>query len=124
MVILVVELSGSASAVARLLPTLASPRPRILRSEDAVHGIEGFIALPIGPEGGERWGAIVLGVELLAAEDDGALKLLADAVAPDLAGAGDAPAGREPVTDLPNRSSFYRVLGSRFSADRTLTVLV
>ena len=125
MVILVVELSGSASAVARLLPTLASPRPRILRSEDAVHGIEGFIAVPIGPEGGERWGAIVLGgVELLAAEDDDALKLLTDAVAPALAGAGDAPAGREPVTDLPNRSSLYRVLGSRLSADRTLTVLV
>jgi HD-GYP domain-containing protein (c-di-GMP phosphodiesterase class II) len=97
---------------------------RVLRSEDAVHGIEGFIAVPIGPEGGERWGAIVLGGKEFDAAEERALKLLADAVAPALAGAGDAPAGRDPVTGLPNRSSLYRVLGSRLSADRTLTVLV
>jgi hypothetical protein len=97
---------------------------RVLRSEDAIHGIEGFIAVPIGPEGGERWGAIVLGGKEFDAAEERALKLLADAVAPALAGAGDAPAGRDPVTGLPNRSSLYRVLGSRLSADRTLTVLV
>jgi diguanylate cyclase (GGDEF)-like protein len=97
---------------------------RVLRSEDAVHGIEGFIAVPIVSEGGERWGAIVLGGEEFDDAEERVLKLLADTVAPALAGAGDAPAGRDPVTGLPNRSSLYRVLGSRLSADRTLTVLV
>ena len=97
---------------------------KVLRSEDAVHGIEGFIAVPVGPEGGERWGAIVLGGKEFDAAEERALKLLADTVAPTLARAGDAPAGRDPVTGLPNRSSLYRVLGSRLSRDRTLTVLV
>jgi HD-GYP domain-containing protein (c-di-GMP phosphodiesterase class II) len=96
---------------------------RVLRSEDAIHGIEGFIAVPIGPEGGKRWGAIVLGGKEFDAAEERALKLLADAAAPAFAGSGDAPAGRDPVTGLPNRSSLYRVLGSRLSADRTLTVL-
>ena len=97
---------------------------KVLRREYAVHGIEGFIAVPIGPEGGERWGAIVLGGKEFDDAEERALKLLADAVAPALAGASDAPAGRDPVTGLPNRSSLYRVLGSRLSADRPPTVLV
>lgn len=97
---------------------------RVLRSEDAVHGIEGFIAVPVGPEGGERWGAIVLGGKEFDAAEERALKLLADAAAPALARAGEAPAGRDPVTGLPNRSSLRRVLGSRLSRDRALTVLV
>jgi diguanylate cyclase (GGDEF)-like protein/putative nucleotidyltransferase with HDIG domain len=97
---------------------------RVLRSEEVVHGIEGFVAVPIGPEGGERWGAIVLGGKAFDDAEVRALKLLADAVAPALEGAGEAPAGRDPVTGLPNRSSLHRVLDRRLSQSRTLTVLV
>lgn len=97
---------------------------KVLRGEDAVHGIEGFISVPICPDGDERWGAIVLGGKEFDDAEEHALKLVADAVAPALVGARDAPAGRDPATGLPNSLSLYRVLGDRLSGDRSLTVLV
>lgn len=96
---------------------------KVLRSEQAIHGIEGFIAAPIGVEDAEKWGAIVLGGKAFDDAEERALGLLADAVAPVLEGAGDAPAGKDPMTGLPNRSSLYRVLDQQLARDRALTVL-
>ena len=97
---------------------------RIVRSEEAVGGIQSFVAVPVGAAGGERWGAIVLGGEGFDDADERTLGLLAAAVAPALQGADDAPAGRDPVTGLPNRASLHRVLGGRLSESRALTLLV
>jgi diguanylate cyclase (GGDEF)-like protein len=97
---------------------------RILRDEETVHDLEGFMAVPIGLEGGEKWGAIVLGGKRFDAVEERALKLLADTVAPALAGADGSPAGRDSVTGLPNRSSLRRVLGRQLSRGRALTVLM
>jgi hypothetical protein len=36
----------------------------VVRSDDAIHGIEGFVAVPIGRAGGEMWGAVVLGKDV------------------------------------------------------------
>lgn len=96
---------------------------RILRSEEAAHGVGGFVAVPLGPTE-RRWGALVLGGKEFDAEDERALRLLADAAAPALEGAAAAPSGRDPVTGLPNSSSLHRVLNHELSRGRALTVLV
>lgn len=95
---------------------------KVLRDGEAVHGLEAFMAAPVGVDD-ENWGAIVLGGKAFDAAEERALKLLADAVAPVLESAGDAPAGKDSVTGLPNRSSLYRVLDRQLSRGRALTVL-
>jgi diguanylate cyclase (GGDEF)-like protein len=94
-----------------------------VRSEETIHGIEGFIAVPVGSAEGEKWGAIVLGGKDFGAEEERALKLLAEGVAPTLEGAGEAPGGLDQLTGLPNRASLRRVLGRELSSGRALTVL-
>ncbi len=94
-----------------------------VRSDESVHGIEGFMAVPLGPEKGEKWGAIVVGGGRFDAEDERALKLLAGAVARVLEEAGDSPGGLDQVSGLPNRASLHRVLRRELSRGRTLTVL-
>ena len=42
----------------------------VVRSDDAIHGIEGFVAVPIGQAGGETWGAVVLGGKTFGAEEE------------------------------------------------------
>lgn len=96
---------------------------KVLRDRGTVHGIDGFIAVPIGTKDGEKWGAIVLGGKDFDVDEERALTLLAGAVAPALAGTGDAPAGRDPVTGLPNRASLRRVLIRQLSRGRAVTVL-
>ena len=94
-----------------------------VRSEETIHGIKGFIAVPVGSVEGEKWGAVVLGGQDFGAEEERALKLLAEGVAPALESAGDSPGGLDQLTRLPNRASLRRVLGRELSSGRALTVL-
>jgi len=95
-----------------------------VRSEEEVLGIEGFLAVPVGPEEGEKWGAVIVGGGEFGAEEERALKLLAEGIAPALENAEDAPGGLDQLTGLPNRASLYRVLWRELSQGRALTVLL
>lgn len=95
-----------------------------VRSEEEIHGIEGFVAVPVGPEEGEKWGAVIVGGKEFGAEEERALKLLADGIAPALENVEDAPGGLDQLTGLPNRASLYRVLWRELSHGRALTVLL
>lgn len=95
----------------------------VVRSEDAIHGIEGFVAMPIGPAEDETWGAMVLGGKKFGAEEERALKLLAAGVAPALENADAAPGGLDQLSGLPNRASLHRVLRRELSHGGSLTVL-
>jgi diguanylate cyclase (GGDEF)-like protein len=95
----------------------------IVRSEETIHGIKGFVAVPMGPAEGERSGAIVLGGKAFGAEDERALKLLAAGVAPALENMDEAPGGLDWLTGLPNRASLLQVLRRELSYGGTLTVL-
>ena len=95
----------------------------VVRSEEAIHGIEGFVAVPLGPTEGERWGAMVLGGGSFGDEEERALKLLSQAVTPALKNADRAPGGLDQLSGLPNRVSLLRVLRRELSYGRRLTVL-
>ncbi len=95
----------------------------VVRSDEAVRGIEGFLAVPVGPPEGEKWGAIVVGGRRFGDEEERALRLLAAGVAPALERAGEAPGGLDQLSGLPNRESLRRVLRRELAQGRTLTVL-
>ncbi len=95
----------------------------VVRSEETIHGMEGFVAVPIGPAEGERCGAIILGGGGFGAEEERALKLLAEAVAPALENIDEAPGGLDQLSGLPNRASLLRVLRRELSYGGRLTVL-
>jgi putative nucleotidyltransferase with HDIG domain len=94
-----------------------------VRSDEEIHGIEGFMAVPLGAEEEENWGAVIVGGGEYGAEEERALKLLAGKAAPALQNAGDAPGGLDQLTGLPNRASLRRVLRQELSSGRPLTVL-
>jgi putative nucleotidyltransferase with HDIG domain len=95
-----------------------------VRSDEAVRGIEGFLAVPLGVSGGEKWGAIVVGGRWFGDEQERALQSLSAAVAPALErGAEEAPGGRDQISGLPDRESLRRVLRRELVGGRTLTVL-
>jgi diguanylate cyclase (GGDEF)-like protein/putative nucleotidyltransferase with HDIG domain len=93
-----------------------------VRSEEEIHGIQGFMAVPIGLED-EKWGAVIVGGGEYGAEEERVLKLLTKGIAAVLEGAGDAPGGLDQLTGLPNRASLHRVLRRELSYGRTHTVL-
>ena len=95
----------------------------VVRSDEKIHGIEGFIAVPIGTAEGERWGAMVLGGGDFGAKEERALKLLARGVAPALENMDEAPGGMDQLSGLPNRASLLRVLRRELSYGGALTVL-
>src|SRR5215213_1996798 len=94
-----------------------------VRSEEEIHGIEGFIAIPLGTGEDEKWGAVIVGGGEYGAEEERVLKLLAEGISPALEDAGDAPGGLDQLTGLPNRASLHRVLRRDLSYGRPLTVL-
>ena len=94
-----------------------------VRSEEGVYGIEGFMAVPLGTDEEEKWGAVIVGGGEYGAEEERALKLLAGRMGPVLEDAGDAPGGLDQLTGLPNRASLRRVLRRELSYGRPLTVL-
>jgi HD-GYP domain-containing protein (c-di-GMP phosphodiesterase class II) len=94
-----------------------------VRSEEEIHGIEGFMAIPLGTGDDEKWGAVIVGGGEYGAEEERVLKLLAGGIGRALEDAGDAPGGLDQLTGLPNRASLRRVLRRELSYDRPLTVL-
>ena len=94
-----------------------------VRSEEEIHGIKGFMAIPLGTDEDEKWGAVIVGGGEYGAEEERALKLLAGGIGPALEDAGEAPGGLDQVTGLPNRASLRRVLRRELSYGRALTVL-
>jgi HD-GYP domain-containing protein (c-di-GMP phosphodiesterase class II) len=92
-------------------------------SEEEIHGIEGFMAIPLGTHEDERWGAVIVGGGEYGAEEERVLKLLAGGIGSALEDAGDAPGGLDQLTGLPNRASLHRVLRRELSYGRPLTVL-
>lgn len=96
----------------------------VVRSNETVRGIEGFLAVPVGSPGGEKWGALVVGGRGFDAEDERVLTLLAGGVAPALEAMGDSPGGLDQLSGLPNRESLRRVLRQELSQGRALTVVL
>jgi HD-GYP domain-containing protein (c-di-GMP phosphodiesterase class II) len=94
-----------------------------VRSEEEIHGIEGFMAIPLGSDEDEKWGAVIVGGGEYGTEEERVLKLLAGGIGPALEDAGDAPGGLDQLTGLPNRASLHRVLRQELSYSRPLTVL-
>src|SRR5215204_5606225 len=94
-----------------------------VRSEEEIHGIESFMAVPLGTGEDEKWGAVIVGGGEYGAEEERVLKLLAEGIGPPLEAAGDAPGGLDQLTGLPNRASLHRVLRRELSYGRQLTVL-
>src|ERR671913_1748909 len=94
-----------------------------VRSEEEIHGIEGFMAVPLGTDEEEKWGAVIVGGGEYGAEEERVLKLLAGGIGTALEDAGDAPGGLDQLTGLPNRASLHRVLRRELSNGRPLTVL-
>jgi diguanylate cyclase (GGDEF)-like protein len=94
-----------------------------VRSDEEIHGIEGYMAVPLGADEDEKWGAIIVGGGEYGVEEERALKLLAAGVATALDEGGDAPGGLDQLTGLPNRASLRRVLRRELSSGRPLTVL-
>src|SRR5215208_3144143 len=92
-----------------------------VRSEEEIHGIEGFMAIPLGTGEVERWGAVIVGGGEYGAEEERVLKLLAGGIGPALEDAGDAPGGLDQLTGLPNRASLHRVLRRELSDGKPLT---
>jgi HD-GYP domain-containing protein (c-di-GMP phosphodiesterase class II) len=94
-----------------------------VRIEEEIHGIEGFMAIPLGTGEDEKWGAVIVGGGEYGAEEERVLKLLAEGIGPALEVAGDAPGGLDQLTGLPNRASLHRVLRRELSYGKPLTVL-
>jgi HD-GYP domain-containing protein (c-di-GMP phosphodiesterase class II) len=94
-----------------------------VHTDEEIHGIKGFMALPLGADEGEKWGAVIVGGGEYGAEEERAMKLLAGKVAPALENAADAPGGIDQLTGLPNRASLRRVLRQELASGRPLTVL-
>src|SRR5215204_570998 len=94
-----------------------------VRSEEEIHGIEGFMAIPLGTGEDEKWGSVIVGGGEYGAEEERVLKLLAGGIGPALEDAGDAPGGLDQLTGLPNRASLHRVLRRELSYGKPLTVL-
>ena len=92
------------------------------RSEEKIHGIEGFLAVPVDSAGGGGWGAVVVGGGEFGVEEERVLGLISAAAGPALEAAEDAPGGRDPVSGLPNHASLHRVLRRELSLGRALTV--
>ena len=94
-----------------------------VRSEEEIHGIVGFMAIPLGSDEDEKWGAVIVGGGEYGTEEERVLKLLAGGIGPALEDAGDAPGGLDQLTGLPNSASLHRVLRQELSYSRPLTVL-
>jgi HD-GYP domain-containing protein (c-di-GMP phosphodiesterase class II) len=94
-----------------------------VRSEEEIHGIECFMAIPLGSGEDEKWGAVIVGGGEYGAEEERVLKLLAEGIGPPLEAAGDAPGGLDQLTGLPNRASLHRVLRRELSYGKLLTIL-
>ncbi|QIN84357.1 HD domain-containing protein [Rubrobacter tropicus] len=94
-----------------------------VRLDGGVHGMEGFVAVPVGSPDEEKWGAIVVGGGRVGAEEERELLRLAAEVRPALERRPDAAGGTDPSSGLPNASSLARVLRRELSAGVAPAVL-
>ena len=92
-----------------------------VRSEEEIHGIQGFLAVPLG-QGDDVRGAVIVGGGGFGPGAERVLALISEAAVPALEAAREAPGGRDPVTGLPNRVSLHRILRREIPRGRTLTV--
>ena len=97
---------------------------KVQRSGETVHGIKGFVAVPLTSAKGEGVGAVVAGGKQFSPQEERILGLLAAMTAAALERAEDAPGGRDPTSKLPNRASLERVLKRDLSQVKSLTMLV
>ena len=91
--------------------------------EEDLHGTKGFTAIPIVSTNGSQ-GALIVGGREFDAEDERVLRLISEQTASAFEGLRYAPAGRDPVSGLPNRSSLHHVLQKELSLGTGVTVLV
>ncbi|CAN5806228.1 hypothetical protein BH23ACT11_BH23ACT11_00940 [soil metagenome] len=96
----------------------------IVREEVALPRLQGIVAVPIVSREGRGLGAIVIGGSALSPREEYSLTLLSTEVASVLEEAEDAPAGREPVSGLPNLTSLKRVLDREVSSRNAITLLM
>jgi HD-GYP domain-containing protein (c-di-GMP phosphodiesterase class II) len=101
----------------------ASRTTEVQRTDEAIHGVKGFLAVPLVSDDGTGPGAIVVGGGDLGVEEEHLLVLLAAELAPALREAGNAPDGRDDLTGLPNHGSLLRVLKRRLAYEGPLTIL-
>lgn len=101
----------------------ASRTTEVQRTDEAIHGVEGFLAVPLVSDDGTGTGAMVVGGGSLGVEEEHVLGLLAAELAPAIKGARNAPNGRDNLTGLPNRGSLFRVLRRRLAYEGSLTIL-
>ncbi len=94
-----------------------------VRLDDTVHGVRGFLAVPVGTPGEEKWGAIVVGGGRMGAEEERELLRLAADVQPTLERRPDAAGGLDLSSGLPNVVSLSRVLRREISTGAAPTVL-
>ncbi len=88
-----------------------------------VHGINGFLAVPLDVAGSEHNGTLVIGGGEFGGREERMLSLLAEQASLALRGSGEAPGGRDPATGLPNRASFHQVLKKEMAYDGSVTVM-
>lgn len=92
-----------------------------VRSEETVHGAHVFVAVPVVDEIGESLAAVVVGGQTIKVGEERLLNLLAVPAAQALKNAREAPAGRDPLSGIPNRESLYLVLGQELAQGSTIT---
>lgn len=88
-----------------------------------VHGIGGFLAVPLEVAGSEHNGTLVIGGGEFGEREERMLSLLAGQASFALRGSGEAPGGRDPATGLPNRASLHQVLKKEMAYDGSVTVM-
>lgn len=93
------------------------------REDTEVHGIKGFLAMPINVDGSEHNGTLIVGGGEFGEREERILGLLAGQASRALRGSGEAPGGRDPATGLPNKASLHAILKKEMSYDGSVTVV-
>ncbi|QYJ14243.1 hypothetical protein Rxycam_00039 [Rubrobacter xylanophilus DSM 9941] len=110
-------------AVQELVLRSARSGEPVRRPGLGVHGVEGFLAVPVEVPGGEHGGALVVGGGRFGEVEERLLRVLAGQLSAALRDAGDAPGGRDVTTGLPNRASLHRVLRQELSYGGAATLV-
>lgn len=95
----------------------------VRRPDLAVHGMEGFLVVPVEVPGGGHGGAVVVGGGRFGDVEERLLLVLSRQLSAALRDAGGAPGGRDAVTGLPNRASLHRVLRQELSYGGSATLV-
>ena len=89
-----------------------------------IPGIGSFLTLPIADEGEARgYGALLVGGEEFTEEEERILRRIAREAASALARREEAPAGRDPVSRLPNHASLRQALQREHIYNGAITLL-